>query len=119
MIDLSLFNESVPEEHQMKHLMGYSVMQGFWGNKEYVFLQVNNIINGVFKDKHEFTRQEFYGVDGILDKATTLSTNNTYVREITKDHMRLPVQDDDPSSSCLVGSTKRFLDKLSLSQIRM
>ena len=103
----------------MKLLMGVGVMQGFRGSKEHVFLQVNNIIHGVFEDEHKFAGYEFYGVDRILDKTTMLSTNNAYVRDSTKDHMRLPVQDDDLFSSCLAGSTKRFLDKLSPGQIRM
>ena len=103
----------------MKLLMGYGVTQGFRGSKEHVFLQVNNIIHGVFEDEHEFAGYQYYGVDGILDKTTILSTNNAYVRDSTKDHMRLPVQDDDPFSSCLAGSTKRFLCKLSPGQIRI
>ena len=117
-LDISVFNEDNPTEHQMKLLYGCGIMYGLRGSNEHTELEVRNIIRGVFTEEHPCTGMEYYGIEGLVDKTHKLDINNDHVRE-NSDHMRLPVMDNDPTSACLSGSIKRFLDKLAPGQTRI
>ena len=117
-IDLSMFNEDDPREHQMKLLFGCGIMFGFRGSDEHTNLEVRNITRGDFASGHPYAGYEYYGIEGLTDKTLKLTSFNSHVRDNT-DYMRLPVMDDDPTSSDLPGSFKRFLTKLAPGQIRI
>ena len=92
----------------MKLLFGMGAMFGFRGNAEHTFLEVRNITHEEFPKSHPFAGHKYYGIDGLLDKTHKLSYHQDYVRE-TKNHMRLPKMNDDPTSDDLPGSIQRYL----------
>ena len=102
----------------MKILFGTGTELGLRGNGEHTFLEVSNITHGEFAKGHPFEGCEYYGVDGIVDKKHKLGVHTDYVRN-TKNFMRVPKTDDDPTSNCLAGSIKRFLKKLAPGQTRL
>lgn len=117
-IDISIFDENDPQEHQMKILYGCGINFGLRGNDEHTSLEVRHIVHGYFDLSHPCAGYEYYGLDGLTDKTHKLDVNNDHVRE-NSDYMRLPVLDDNPWSSCLAGSIKRFLTKLAPGQTRI
>ena len=116
-IDLSKFDESDPRQHQMKIAFGCGIKFGFRGISEHTFLEISNITHGEFPSHHPFSGYEYYGIDNIQDKQCRLSVNQDHVRD-TKDHMRIPVMDNDPCSEDFGGSIKRYLNKLAPGQTR-
>ena len=116
-IDLSKFDESDPRQHQMKIAFGCGIKFGFRGISEHTFLEISNITHGEFPSHHPFSGYEYYGIDNIQDKQCRLSVNQDHVRD-TKDHMRIPVMDNDLCSEDFGGSIKRYLNKLAPGQTR-
>ena len=102
----------------MKILFGTGTDLGLRGNGEHTFLEVSNITHGQFAQGHPFEGYDYYGIDGILDKKHKLGVHTDYVRS-TKNFMRVPKTDDDPTSNCLAGSIERYLKKLAPGQTRM
>ena len=117
-IDLSCFDEKDARQHQMKLLFGCGIYFGFRGKDEHVFLETNNITHGTFPSNHPFSGHEWYGVENITDKTHKLSIHKDRVRD-TKNCMRVPIMDDDPTSSDFGGCIKRFLEKLAPGQTRI
>ena len=114
-INLSIFDKNDPWQHQMKIAFGCGCKFGFRGNDEHTNLQVCNIDCGTFEANHPFAGYEYFGIDHLVDKTVKLSVNTDYVRD-TKNHMRIPVMNDDPTSDDFGGSIKRYLDKLAPGQ---
>ena len=118
LIDLSCFDENDPRQHQMKILFGCGIYFGFRGKNEHVFLEIHNFTHGTFPSTHPFSGYEWYGIENIQDKTHKLSIHKDRVRD-TKNCMRVPVMDNDPTSSDFGGSIKRFLEKLAPGQTRI
>jgi len=118
LIDISVFDENDPSQHQMKLLYGCGCKFGLRGNEEHTLLEVRNITRGHFSTQHPWAGSEYYGLEGLTDKTHKLDVHNDHVRE-NSDYMRLPVLNDDPWSDCLAGSIKRFLQKLTAGQTRI
>ena len=118
-IDLSVFDEDIPEHHIMKLLFVCGIFFGFRGNEEHTFLQVRHFIKGEYPKGHTFKGKTWYGIDCITDKTHKLSKNTPYVRSIKDTMMRLPLICDKPKSTDGAGVIKRFLNKLSPGQIRI
>ena len=118
LIDISVFDESDPSQHQQKILFGCGTKFGLRGNDEHTLLEVRNIIRGDFSIQHPWAGTEYYGLDGLTDKTHKLDVFNDHVRE-NSEYMRLPVLNDDPWSNCVAGSIKRFLPKLAPGQTRI
>ena len=53
-INLSVFDESDPEEHQIKIMFGCGVYFGLRGNMEHYGLEVRNITHSTFPGQHSF-----------------------------------------------------------------
>ena len=106
-IDLSRFDENIPRQHQMKILFGCGISFGFPGKNKHVFLETNNFTHGTFAPTHPFSGHEWYGVENIQDKTHKLSIHKDRVRD-TKNCMRVPVMDNDPTSSDFGGSIKKI-----------
>ena len=102
----------------MKIMFGTGSELGLRGNGEHTFLEACNITHGEFPKGHPFEGIEYYGVDGIVDKKHKLGVHTDYVRN-TKNFMRVPKTDDDPTSNCLAGSIERYLKKLAPGQTRL
>ena len=117
-IDLSKFDENDPREHQMKLLVGCGLYYGFRGQVEHTNLEVSNFTHGSFPSNHPFSGYDYFGIDGLLDKTHQLSLYKDRVRD-TKDCMRVPIMDNDPTSSDFGGCIKRYLDKLAPGQTRI
>ena len=117
-IDLSRFDESDPRQHQMKILFGCGVYFGFRGQNEHVFLETSNITHGSFSSDHPFNGHDWFGVENIQDKTHKLSIYKDRVRD-TKNCMRMPVMDNDPTSADFGGSIRRYLTKLAPGQTRL
>ena len=90
-------------------------MFGFRGNAEHTFLEDHNITHGEFLKSHPFAGRKYYGTDGLLNKTHKLSYHQDYVRE-TKNHMRLPKMNDDPTSDDLLGAIQPYLQKMAPGQ---
>jgi len=118
LIDISVFDENDPSQHQMKLLYGCGCSFGLRGNEEHTLLEVRNITHGLFGSKHPWAGSEYYGLEGLTDKTHKLDVHNDHVRE-NSDYMRLPLLNEDPCSDCLAGSIKRYLHKLSPGQTRI
>ena len=112
------FDESDPEEHQIKILFGCGVYFGLRGNIEHCDLDVRNITHGTFPSQHSFGGYKYYGIDCLMYKTHKLTYNTDYVRQTTN-VMRVPKTNDDPRSNCLGGSIERFLNKLAPRQLKL
>ena len=80
-IDLSLFDESDPRQHQMKLLVGCGIYFGLRGNIEHTDLDVSNITHGAFSSNHPFYGHIFFGIDNLQDKTHKLSMFKDRVRD--------------------------------------
>ena len=118
MIDLSVFDENDTTQHMMKMLFGCGSVFGFRGSEEHTYLQVNNFEKGVFPRSHPFAGFIHYSVNDLQDKTHKLSIYTDHVRD-TKDCMRVPKLNDDPTSDDFGGCIERWLAKLSPGQSRM
>ena len=88
---------------------------GFHINMEHINLQVKHISFGKFPAKHPYSGYNYYGITGITDKTCKLGVHTDYVRD-TKDCMRIPVLDDDPTSNDLGGLIGRYMSKMAPGQ---
>ena len=102
----------------MKMLFGCGVLFGFRGSAEHTFLATRNVYHGDFPSHHPFKGYSWYGIDGLTDKSHKLSVNTDYVRN-TKDCMRVPIMNDDPTSDDMGGCIGRYLEKLAPGQTRL
>ena len=102
----------------MKILFGCGVYFGFRGQNEHVLLETSNITHGSFPLDHPFNGHDWFGVENIQDKTHKLSIYKDRVRD-TKNCMRMPVMDNDPTSADFGGSIQRFLAKLAPGQTRL
>ena len=118
LVDISKFDENDPAQHQMKILFGSGIMYGLRGNMEHTYMEVSNITHGEFPVGHPYEGEVYYGFDGLLDKKHKLGVHTDYVRN-SENSMRIPKQDNDPTSSCIAGSIERYLKKLAPGQIRL
>jgi hypothetical protein len=117
---LSKFDESIPEQHQMKCLVGCGVYFGFRGVEEHVQLLVEQIVQGVFEPGHKYAGKTYVGIGHLTtDKKRKLTVNTSYLRD-TKNIMRIPIVDDydDPTSDCFASSLLRMLKKAGKGQRR-
>lgn len=117
---LSKFDESIPEQHQMKCLVGCGVYFGFRGIEEHAQLRVEQIEQGVFEPGHKYAGKIYAGIGHLkTDKKRKLTVNTSYLRD-TKNIMRIPIVDDndDPSSDCFASSLLRMLKKTGKGQKR-
>ena len=81
----------------------------------YTSLEVSNITHREFPDDHLFHGHEYYDIDKLQHKTLTLSVHQDYARD-TKNHMMIPVMNDNPRSNNFGGSIKIFLRKMALGQ---
>ena len=116
MVKLSTFDESVPEQHQMKILFGCGIHLGMRGNSEHTELQVANIQKGKFPVGHSWGGHEYVCIIDTVDKTHKLNLHNTTTRDNSK-YMRLPVVQNDPEN--LAASIVRYLTKLAPNQERL
>ena len=93
--DLSVFNESGPEQYMMKVLFSCGCIFGFCGSKEHTSMEVNKIEHNTFPTGYPWARFEYYGITGMFDKTHQISVNNPHPRN-TKQIMRIPIVSDDP-----------------------
>ena len=107
-IDISKFDENDPSQHQMKILFGSGTKFGLRGNSEHTFMEVCNITHGEFPEGHPYEGYEYYGLDNFQDKKHKLGVHTDYVRN-TEQFLRIPKEDDNPTSNCLAGSIERYL----------
>jgi hypothetical protein len=117
---LSKFDESIPEQHQMKCLVGCGVYFGFRGVEEHAQLLVEQIVQGVFEPGHKYAGKPYVGIGHIkTDKKRKLTVNTSYLRD-AKNIMRIPIVDDydDPTSNCFASSLLRMLKKAGKGQKR-
>ena len=56
------------------------------------------------------SRSKYYGLDNLLDKKHRLGIHTNYMRK-NGNFMRVPKQDNNPTSDCLAGSIKQYLKK--------
>ena len=117
-VDISIFDESDPQEHQMKLLYGCGCNFGLRGNDEHTSLEVWNIVHGYFDSLHPCVGYEYYWMDSLPGKRHKLDVNNDQVWG-NLDYMRLPVLYNNPWSGCLAGSIERFLPKLRPEKIQI
>ena len=81
-VDISIFDESDPQEHQMKLLYGCGCNFGLRGNDEHTSLEVWNIVHGYFDSLHPCVGYEYYWMDSLPGKRHKLDVNNDQVGEI-------------------------------------
>ena len=119
-IILSKFDESIPEQHQMKLLFGCGVYCAFCGCSEHTRLHTNQIVFGQYPENFEnpaLCGVQYASVAVFLsDKSHSITVNNSYAREM-KNVLRFPIDTQDPSS--FGGAIKRFWKKLSPGQSRV
>ena len=120
-IDLSVLDESSPEQHQIKLLFICGIFFGFWGNEEHVNLEVWHFNCGTFDDGHKWAGIDWLGIEFITDKTHKLSINKSYVRSAEDTNIRLPAMDSSENETSLDpgGCIQRFLDKLAPGQMRI
>ena len=63
-IDISLFDEKDPRQHQTKMIFGMELIFGLQGNKEYCELCIRNITYRIFPKKHPFAGYKYIGIRG-------------------------------------------------------
>ena len=117
-IDISVFNEDIAVEHQMKMLIGFGALFGFRGSEEHVNLKIDQISNGTFSKKHpSFPGIEWWGIRHMpRDKCHHLGLRKSHVREVEAEFGRFPVIPHD-SSRDFGGCIKRFMEKLPKSDL--
>ena len=108
---ISSFDESDPEQHTQKIMFGCGVQLGFRGKMEHQNLEVSHIKQGTFGKGHPYEGHNFVSISVMNDKTNKITLHNSYSRDTGK-LMRIPVMDDDPSSSCFAGSLLRYLAKM-------
>ena len=119
-VQLGLFDERDPRQHQMKLAFGFGRDLAFRGCQEHVYLTREQIQKGVYPQDHpdeELRGNWFVGVQYMnnSDKTQKLSVHHSYVRET--ETMRLPVNFEDDNN--LGASVIRYLAKLSPGQSRI
>ena len=102
----------------MKMLFGMGIQFGLRGNTEHCDLNIKNITYGIFPKGHPFSGHEYYGLDGLLDKTHKIDVHTDYVRD-TKNTMRVPKMNDDPTSDDLGGCIERYIGKMARGQFRL
>ena len=112
---ISAFDEEDPKQHTMKILFGCGIYFGFRGRLEHHALEKAHIGVGTFEKGHRFENLQYVGVRVINDKTNRITLHNPYSRDTGK-LMRMPILDEDPSSSCFGGSLLRYLEKMNPDQ---
>ena len=112
---ISAFDESDPRQHTMKILFGCGLYFGFRGRSEHQNLEKEHIGTGIFQKDHAYGGLPYVGVKVMNDKTNRITLHNSYTRDTGK-LMRIPVLDDDPTSSCFGGSLLRYVKKMNNDQ---
>ena len=81
LLDISVFDENDPRQHQMKMLFGMGLVFGLRGSSEHTNLEIRNITHGEFPEGHPYVGYKYYGIDNLVDKTHKLTANVDYVRE--------------------------------------
>ena len=115
-IDLSIFDESDPCQHQMKILFGCGAHFGFRGSAEHTFLELRHIRKGVFEEGHPWAGHTYYGFGGFAHKTKKLSIHNSFLDDNDEEFMRIPLIPDDPSN--LAACIERMIEKFTPGQTR-
>ena len=118
-IDLSVFDKSIPKQHQMKMLMISGCFLGLRGSSEHTYLATRHILRGEYDIGHKLAGKTWYGIDGTLDKTKKLTVHSSYVRSLEDTRLRLPVMSDDPNSIDGGSCFDRFLKSLAPGQTRL
>ena len=112
---ISSFDESDPRQHTMKILFGCGSHFGFRGRLEHHALEREHIGKGTFEKDHLYGGMPYVSVQVMNDKTNRITLHNPYLRSTGK-LMRIPVLDNDPTSSCFGGSLLRYLEKMNPDQ---
>ena len=86
-IDISVFNEDIAVEHQMKMLVGFGALFGFRGSEEHVNLKIDQISNGTFSKNHpSFPGIEWWDIRHMPhNKCHHLELQKSHVGEVEAD----------------------------------
>ena len=114
-VQLSMFDESDPRQHQMKILFECGAKFGFRGSQEHVFLELSHVRRGEYEAGHPMEGYTYYGFGGFQDKTHKLNLNNVYLPN-DDDLMRCPLVEGDPEN--LAWSIEKYLDKCTPGQTR-
>ena len=99
----------------MKILFGCGLYFGFRGRSEHQDLEKEHIGTGTFQKDHAYGGLPYVSVRVMNDKTNRITLHNSYLRDTGK-LMRIPVLDDNPTSSCFGGSLLRYLKKMNNDQ---
>ena len=94
----------------MKILFGCGLYFGFRGRSEHQDLEKEHIGTGTFQKDHAYGGLPYVSVRVMNDKTNRITLHNSYLRDTGK-LMRIPVLDDNATSSCFGGSLLRYLKK--------
>ena len=111
---ISSFDESDPEQHTDKIMFGCGVQLGLRGNMEHQNLEVSHIKQGKFGKGRPYVYEghNYVSINVMNDKTNKITLHNSYSRDTGRKLMRIPVMDDDATSSCFAGSLLRYLAKM-------
>ena len=119
-IDLSLFDESVLREHQMKVLFGSGLYACFRGSQEHAMFSTSQLEFGTYSQDFqtvELRGTRYVSISSILaDKTHSLSITNSYVRDM-ENQLRFPINPADPA--CFGASLERLYLKRGPGQLRL
>ena len=96
LLDIAKIDETVLINKQIKLMISFGSLMGFYGSDEHMYMKWHKIGTGHFPPDHpKWPNVEWWGLTCFLqDKASKLNTKNDFVREMSEALDRFPVLSD-------------------------